>query len=106
MLFLTLNLFLAWTGVKEEKSELYEEEHLKRLHRKNTKENYCGPWQCYVCGQIHETVILVNDHITKTHFPIVKSSMFGPPRDHQCATIYYSSVPERKLVNSTLAKIL
>ena len=78
------HIFSAWTGVKEEKSELYEEEHLKRLHRKNTKENYCGPWQCYVCGKIHDTVILVNDHITKTHFPIVKSSMFGPPRDHQC----------------------
>ena len=52
--------------------------------KKSKSSSFAGPWQCYVCGEIHESLIDMNKHVKENHFKIVKTSMFGPIRDHQC----------------------
>ena len=52
--------------------------------KKSKPSSFAGPWQCYVCGEIHESLIDMNKHVKENHFKIVKTSMFGPIRDHQC----------------------
>ena len=68
-------------------SEFLDENHAtKSVNTNNSKRNksYTGPWQCYICGEIHENKNVNSNHIKEKHFPIVKNSMFGPPREDQC----------------------
>ena len=40
--------------------------------------------QCYVCGELFSDKTKLIEHIKSKHFSVVKSSMYGPPRSHQC----------------------
>ena len=41
--------------------------------------------QCYVCGELNASNSQMTKHIKSQHYPKVKASMFGAPRDHQCS---------------------
>ena len=44
--------------------------------------------QCYVCGEQNSDKTQILEHIKSKHFPIVKSSMYGEPRQYQCHTCH------------------
>ena len=44
--------------------------------------------QCYVCGKVSKFKKDIIEHIKEKHFPKVKKSMYGPPREHQCTVCH------------------
>ena len=50
----------------------------------NSRLNYSGDWQCYVCGYTNQETEAVINHVKKNHYEKVKTSMYGPVRNYQC----------------------
>ena len=61
------------------------EEVSKKVTKKSKSQNTSGEWQCYVCGEKNSVKSKVIDHVKENHYAKIKNSMYGPPRQHQCA---------------------